>query len=648
MVPSVESYGLDVRCSMMLDEYRELMPVFEKIRSVVYDSLQKCMSDNGLYVNAIETRIKSEASLAGKLELKGSKYSALTDITDLVGARVITFYSDEVDKIASLVDKMFEVDWANSVDKRKMHELDSFGYLSLHYVCRIPKTLYSDPQMPMLNEIRFEVQMRTALQHVWAVMNHDTGYKSGVEVPREHLRNLGRLAGMLELADEQFSHIRTEITNYRRQVQALVSDGRFDEVSLNGDTFRSYLKLDPFGKLTRKIASINQAEIHETTAMPYLEVLKLFGFKSLGDVEELIKKYSDTAYRLAVHELGSTDLDIVSSTIGIQNLAISYVVGNGGGLQGLKNLLDTLGGNPELNQRRAERILSHTRAIRLYDECPAETINLDEYEVSGNGFTSAHYNHRDGKRVIKLYADYIPIDVPRKEYYTARKITRLGINIAKALRLVTDGTRYGVEFEMIRDKKSIGRLINEHPAQLTEYAATFAKECRKLHATECDRAFFPSAKQRFREVVMNCRDIFDDSIIANAMRFIDKVPEASTCLHGDMHLGNVLGGDDTCYWIDLSDFGYGNPNFDLGMVYLTCKLNDEDISKRMIHLSLPQLGGVWEVFVAEYFNGTVLPARVEAQLKPFAALIMMYFATRGHITADHKRFVEQVFSEDEI
>lgn len=320
--------------------------------------------DAHVLVAALESRVKTEESLKGKLALKGSKYASIRDITDIVGARVITFYSADVDKIAALVQKIFEVDWENSVDKRRQHSVESFGYMSLHYICRIPPSLYSDPDCPELNKIRFEVQMRTALQHVWANMYHDTGYKSGLEVPPEHLRALTRLAGVLELADDEFSRVRTQINDYRRKVQSLVSDGNFDEVSLSGDSFRSYLSLNPFAALTAKMAAINQAEVQEVSMMPYLSALRYLGCVTLGDVERLRTKYSSLAYRMTVHQIGQTDLDIISSALALQNICIVCVVERGGGALELEKLFDAIDGPSPYNAARARSTFAFIEKIR--------------------------------------------------------------------------------------------------------------------------------------------------------------------------------------------------------------------------------------------------------------------------------------------
>ena len=200
----------------LLAQYRQLLPIYEKMAEVIPEKLKEFFGEAGIIVAAVEHRVKTESSLAGKLQLKGEKYQNIHDITDLVGIRVITFYNDDVDKVASVLERLFEIDWENSIDKRKAHEIDSFGYLSLHYICRIPESAYLNPEHPELNRIRFEVQMRTVLQHAWANMNHDTGYKSGVEIPKVYKRNLSRLAGMLELVDDEFSRIRQELADYRR------------------------------------------------------------------------------------------------------------------------------------------------------------------------------------------------------------------------------------------------------------------------------------------------------------------------------------------------------------------------------------------------------------------------------------------------
>ena len=132
---------LDIHCEMILDEYREKLPVYEKMKPVVLNLLRTCLNNNRIIVSGLEARVKTEKSLIGKLELKGYKYHSLEDITDILGARIITFYSDEVDIISALAEKLFDIDWDNSIDKRKMLEIDRFGYVSLHYVCRIPETL---------------------------------------------------------------------------------------------------------------------------------------------------------------------------------------------------------------------------------------------------------------------------------------------------------------------------------------------------------------------------------------------------------------------------------------------------------------------------------------------------------------------------
>lgn len=347
MIPKLNPHG-----EALLQQFREQVPTLEQLSKTVYDQLRQVLHEQSVELSVIEYRVKTEQSLAGKLERKGDKYASLEDITDLVGLRIITFYTDDVDKVAAIVQQLYDVDWANSIDKRKAHELTSFGYNSLHYICRLKE-----------GSAPFEIQMRTALQHVWSAIEHDIGYKGAVKLPPEYRRQFSRLAGMLELADDEFSRLRTTMTDYRRQVQALVKSGKLDEVLLSTDSFSSYLQMHPFNKLNQRIAAVNQAEIFPASLMPYLPILEGFGLETLGDLQRFIDSNGEEAYQLAVSQLAITDLDILAESIGLQNLCLVHILKTGRGRVGLRWFYDTINGTHDSNEMLADMLYEQVASL---------------------------------------------------------------------------------------------------------------------------------------------------------------------------------------------------------------------------------------------------------------------------------------------
>ena len=351
------SVQLSPHAEEILSAYHEKLPILQKLAQKTYDQLNEVLRAQGVEINSIERRVKTEKSLRGKLEIKGGKYNTINDVTDLVGIRVITYYTDDVDKVAAIVKNLFKVDWENSVDKRKLHKLDSFGYNSLHYICHLKN------EEGELKDIPFEIQMRTALQHVWSAIEHDIGYKGAVKLPPEFRRQFSRLAGMLELADDEFSRLRTIMSDYRRMLQGLVKSGQLDEVPLSKESFRNYLELQPFMRLNKRIAAVNQAELFPAPFMSYLPLLEDFGFETLGDVQRFVDDNSDDAYQLALSDLAVTDFDILSDTVGLQNLCFVHVVKNGGGVKELKRVYDKIYGTHDDNTSLAEKTLQQTGNI---------------------------------------------------------------------------------------------------------------------------------------------------------------------------------------------------------------------------------------------------------------------------------------------
>ena len=253
------------------------------------------------------------------------------------------------------------------------------------------------------------------------------------------------------------------------------------------------------------------------------------------------------------------------------------------------------------------------------DNLEAIQIDLTDYEYAGEGANGVSYNHRsDPDVMLKLYKPGM-VQQPLDEMRIARKVFESGIPTPEPGDYVTDGTRYGVRFRRIRDKVSYARAVGDHPENVVRYAEEFACMCRELHATHVDVTAFECVKDRYaRQLEEN--PFFTPAEKDRLLRFIQDAPDTDTAIHGDLQYGNAIFAGDERYFIDLGDFSYGYPLFDIGMVYCTAFLSERDFVREAFHMEPETSVRFWKAFAPVYF-GTDRPLRdIEAEVRPFAGL----------------------------
>lgn len=269
----------------------------------------------------------------------------------------------------------------------------------------------------------------------------------------------------------------------------------------------------------------------------------------------------------------------------------------------------------------------------------AEKIDLSDYELSGESYASLSYNHKNGKRMMKLYTSCMTKETCEAELKMTEKVQALGINVPQAYRLVTDGERVGVEYERINPKISFSSAIAQEPSKLKHYAESFADMSKELHAKRCDPNKFTSAVEHFKGVVARTKYL-DEEGRQKAHHFLDQIPESPYCLHGDMHIGNVITDGRKNWWIDLGDFRYGIPLFDLGQFYFLSHCNPDELTQGMFHLDNKTMQEVWRVFVKRYY-ATDDVETVDRKVAPYTALYMLYWGERGEIPPHMRAFIEK-------
>ena len=249
-------------------------------------------------------------------------------------------------------------------------------------------------------------------------------------------------------------------------------------------------------------------------------------------------------------------------------------------------------------------------------------IDLNDYIRTGEGANGASYDHKtDPSIMMKMY--FRNFEAAALELELAKKVYTAGIPTPEPGDLVTDGERIGIRFRRITGKKSYSRACGDNPERAEEYAREFAQLCKRLHSIHVDTTQFESVKDRLYRM-LDANPHFTPEQKQKIHAFIAAAPNTDTAIHGDLQFSNGIfvekDGVRTPYFIDLGDFCYGYPMFDIGMVYLCCCLNDEAWTMEVNHMSNATAARFWDGFAREYFGADANMDEVMKEVKIYAGL----------------------------
>lgn len=208
--------------------YVEKAHLYDSLAQSVVQILKSIMKSEKISFIDVPYRIKTKDSCVGKLKKK-SHYQSFEDMTDIAGLRIITLVESDLEKVSKIIAENFNVHQEDSGDKSDLLGADKFGYRSIHFVCDIGQEREKFPESALFKGLCFEIQIRTALSHAWAEIEHDRGYKLGGELPAHLKRRFNLLSGLLESADLEFNRLSEEINLYKIKLQEAGKDELLDQ-----------------------------------------------------------------------------------------------------------------------------------------------------------------------------------------------------------------------------------------------------------------------------------------------------------------------------------------------------------------------------------------------------------------------------------
>lgn len=380
--------------------YRTMRPTYENFTERLQGLLSDLLAD--IPIHEIQCRAKTVASFGKKAckpakggggdELFALKYpdpfAPDGGVTDLAGARIITYVPSVIDSVKNIVEAEFELvePWEDKGER--LTDAGRIGYKSIHALVKLSETRRGLKEFKYYKDLVLEVQIRTILQHAWAEMEHDIRYKSVEDVPKIISSRFTALAGLIEIADREFQAIQDYDRALKEQV-AQTSQLREEGTGVrvfapDGTDEKSFVLALP----EQKVPALKFSEIQDSPKSLMAE----------GRFAEAVVRYSELIDREPTqfaHFLGRA--------------RANFLNGDRASALGDIEMAEEIAGNPShvLSLRRQIEEGSLDSAI-AFTKKGAEEANLGHIELSNNDAIAAfrHYLESEAAGYNPIYVNF--------------------------------------------------------------------------------------------------------------------------------------------------------------------------------------------------------------------------------------------------
>lgn len=175
-----------------------------------YSAEEKAKTGEMTYEHLIY-RVKSDDSMREKCDRKGlpqTAYSALHDIRDAMGLRIVCRF---VDDIYLNIERIRAIPGCTIVEEKDyIKHVKPNGYRSYHMIIRMD-TPYEDVTGQVPGQFFAEIQLRTIAMDSWASLEHQMKYKHDIKNPEIIVKELKRCADELAACDVSMQTLRNLI-----------------------------------------------------------------------------------------------------------------------------------------------------------------------------------------------------------------------------------------------------------------------------------------------------------------------------------------------------------------------------------------------------------------------------------------------------